>query len=103
MLPFESVTEENYVGDLTLMVEDVNVGDVEEDMEESRAWDRYVRSGEQVAACGEVGVGEIKRWEGKIRDLVREAYAVEGAEGEERTIVDVDLSEVLRAHAARYA
>lgn len=103
MLPFESVTDENYVGDLTLMVEDVNVGDVEEDMEESRVWDRYVRSGEQVAAFGEVGVGGIKRWEGKMRDLVKEAYAVEGAEGEERAIVDVDLSEVLRAHAARYA
>lgn len=112
LLPFETVTQETYTGDLTLLFEDVNVDDVEADMRESGAWDRYVRSGEVEEGGGkgafeEVvvgGGGEVRRWEGKLRGMVREMYAVgEGTEGEGgRGSVDVnmDLSEILRAHAA---
>ena len=98
MLPFERVMEDTYMGDLTLVIEDVNVGDVEEDMRESGAWDRYVRSGKEV---GEVfgEVEDIERWKGRLRDLVRATYVVEGGDGE-RADVNVDLSKILRAHHA---
>ena len=102
MLPFETVSEETYTGDLTLMIKDVNVDDVEEDMKESGAWDRYVKSGEGGKAFEKAGVGAVKRWEGELREMVREMYAVKGAEGE-IVNVDVDLSKTLRAHAAGFA
>lgn len=105
MLPLETLKEENYIGDLTLMVEDVNVGDVEGDMTEGGAWDRYVRSGVTGDAFEKMGAEEVKRWEEKLRNLVREMYAAEGEEEEEkaRADVDVDLSKTLQAHAAGYA
>ena len=105
MLPLETVTEEAYIGDLTLLIEDVTVDDVEEDMKDGGAWDRYIKSGEQDVAFGKADVGDVKRWEGRVREMVRELYAVKGVngEGEERANVDVDLSKILRAHAVEYA
>lgn len=102
MLPLEALKEENYIGNLTLMVEDVNAGDVEEDMKDSGVWDHYVKSGEVGGAFEKVIGEELQRWEGKLRDLMREMYAAEGEE-EERADVDVDLSKILQAHAAGYA
>ena len=102
-LPLETLKEENYIGDLTLMVEDVNVRDVEEDMKESGAWDCYVKSGAVGEAFEDVGAEKIRRWEEKLRELVGEMYAVENGEGEgERAdvCVDMDLSKMLHAHAA---
>ena len=104
MLPLENVKEENYIGDLTLVVDDVNVGDVEEDMQESGVWDKYVKRGEEGDAFGSVGAvsaEEIKSWEKKLRDLLRGMYAEEG-EGESVDL-DVDLSKILQAHAAGFA
>ena len=109
MLPLESVTAENYVGDLTLVVEDVGVRDVEGDMRESGAWDRYVGSGAMVGdAFGRVSVEEVRRWGGKLRELVRGTFVVVGEEGMRADVdvdvdVDVDLSRILQAHAAEPA
>lgn len=120
LLPFETVTQESYIGDLKMLISDVNVDDVEADMRESGAWDRYVRSGkEEEGGIGSgafkeevVGGGEVRRWEGKLRELVREMYAVRGAEREGEgegdgrrgsVDVDIDLSNILRAHAAQFA
>ena len=105
MLPLETLKEENYIGDLTLVVEDVDVGDVEGDMMACGAWDVYVRSGEVGDAFEKMSAEEVKRWEKELRDLVREMYAVEGEEEEEeaRADVDVDLSKTLQARAAGYA
>lgn len=100
MLPLESLKEENYIGDLFLTVEDVDVGDVEADMKESGAWDTYVKSGDGGEAFEDVGVEEIKRWEEKLRELVRGVYAVEGEGGRDIVDVDMDLSKILQAHAA---
>lgn len=105
MLPLETMTEEGYTGDLTLMVEDVNEGDVEEDMQESGAWDQYVKSGEVGEAFANVDVEEVKLWEEELRHLLRGASAVQGKEKqEERAEVDVDgdLLEIMQAHAARF-
>lgn len=104
MLPLENVKEENFIGDLTLVVDDVNVGDVEEDMQESGVWDNYVKRGEEGDAFGSVGAvsaEEIKSWDKKLRDLLRGMYAEEG-EGESVDL-DVDLSKILQAHAAGFA
>ena len=104
MLPLENVKEENYIGDLTLVVDDVNVGDVEEDMQESGVWDNYVKRGEEGDAFGSVDAvcaEEIKSWEKKLRDLLKGMYAEEG-EGESVDL-DVDLSKILQAHAAGFA
>ena len=101
-MPLETLKEENYIGDLTLMVEDVNVRDVEEDMKESGAWDCYVKSGAVGAAFEDVGAGKMRRWEEKLKELVREMYAVENdGEGERATAdLDVDLSKMIHTHAA---
>lgn len=101
MLPLENVKEELYIGDLILIVEDVNVGDVEEDMQESGPWDNFVKSGEVGEAFEKVGVEDITRWEKKLRDLARGIYAMEG-QGESADL-DVDLSKIWKAHAAGFA
>ena len=101
MLPLETVKEELYIGDLTLIVEDVNVGDVEEDMQESGAWDDYVKAGKAGEAFEKVDV-EVPRWEEKLRALVGGMYAVEGEEGESADL-DLNLSNILQAHAAGFA
>ena len=100
MLPFESVTEEKYVGDLTFLIQDVNIDDVEDDMKESGAWDQYVKRGEDGKGFGKVDTGTTKRWEGKIKEMVKEMYAEE--EGRKAN-VDVDLLEKMQAHAVEYA
>ena len=96
------------MGDLTLVVEDVNAGDVEEDMRDSGAWDRYVRAGEVGGAFEDVDAERVRTWEGMLKGLVGRMYAVEGSEGEgeqgqEGAGMDVDLVKVLRAHADGYA
>lgn len=107
LLPFETVTQETYIGDLTLVITDVNIDDVDEDMRESGAWDRYVRSGKEGGGVAfEVGGGEVGRWEGKLREMLRKIYAVDGVEGGRGSVdvdVDVDLLKILRAHAAEFA
>ena len=100
MLPFESVTEENYVGDLTFLIRDVNMDDVEQDMKESGMWDQYVKCGEDGKGFGKADTENTKKWEGKIKEMVREMYAEE--EGG-RANVDVDLFEKMQAHAVEYA
>ena len=105
MLPFETVSAEAYIGDLTLVVEDVSVGGVEGDMKGSGAWDRYVRSGEVGGGFEGVGVLEVERWEGTLRGLVRGLFAVEGeGEGGEKSVeVDVDLLGIVQVHGAGFA
>ena len=102
MLPLETVKEELYIGDLNLMVEDVNLGDVEEDMQESGAWDIYVKEGEVGEAFENVDIEEVQRWEEKLRALVAGVYAVEDEEGESADL-DLDLSRIFEAHAAGFA
>lgn len=102
-LPLETLKEEDYIGDLTLTIEDVNIGDVDEDMKESSAWDRYVMNGEVGCALEDVGAENIIKWDKKVRELVRELYSVEdGDEEGERTSKDLemDLSKTLQALAA---
>ena len=100
MLPFESVTEANYLGALTFLIQDVNIDDVEVDMKESGAWDQYVQRGGNGKGFGKVDTEATKRWEGKIKEMVREMYAEE--EGA-RANLDVDLLEKMQAHAVEYA
>ena len=100
MLPFESVTEENYVGDLTFLVQDVNIDDVEQDMKESGAWDQYVKRGEDGKGFGNLDTGSTKRWEGTIKEMMTKMYADE--EGG-RANPDVDLLEKIQSHAVEYA
>ena len=100
MLPFESVTEENYVGDLTFLVQDVNMDDVEQDMKESGAWDQYVKRGEDGKGFGKLDTESTKRWEGTIKQMVTEMYTDE--EGG-RANADVDLLEKIQSHAVEYA
>lgn len=102
LLPFETVTEANYVGGLVFVVEDVNGGDVEADMKESGLWDQYVRSGEVGDAFEGVGLAEVERWGGKLRGLVGGMYAVDGEEGESSGL-GINLLKALQAHAAEHA
>ena len=101
MLPFESVTEANYLGALTFLIRDVNIDDVEADMKESGAWDQYVQRGEDGNGFGKVDTGTTKRWEGKIKEMVREMYAEE--EGGKANVNVQDLLEKMQAHAVEYA
>ena len=108
LLPLETIKDETYTGDLTLMVEDVNAGDVEEDMKDSGAWDRYVRVGEVGGAFEDVDVERVRTWEGMLKGMVGKMYAVEGQEGEEEqeqegADMDVDLVKILRTHANGHA
>ena len=96
MLPFESVTEENYVGDLTFLVQDVTIDDVEDDMKEGGVWDQYIQRGEDGNGFGTVDTGTTKRWEGTIKEMLREMYAEEDGG---RANLDVDLLEKVQAHA----
>ncbi|KAL9065412.1 MAG: hypothetical protein Q9161_008268 [Pseudevernia consocians] len=105
MLPLETLKEEDYIGGLTLVVADVNVGDVEGAMQDSGACDHYVEKGEVGAAFENAGADQIKQWEDTLRDVVRGMYAVEGGgegegEGEERADVEVDMSRIVPARAA---
>ena len=100
-LPFESLTEANYLGALTFLIQDVNIDDVEADMKESGAWDQYVQRGEGGQGFGEVDTGTTKRWEGKIKEMARQMYAEE--EGGKANVDVQDLLEKMQAHAVEYA
>ena len=102
LLPLEKVTEENYVGDLTFLIQDVNADDVEVDMKESGAWDQYVKRGEDGKGFGKVDTGTMKRWEGRIKEMVREMYAAEEAGGRANVDLDLDLLEKMQVHAVEH-
>ena len=108
LLPLDFIKDETYTGDLTLVVEDVNAGDVEANMKDSGAWDRYVRVGELGRAFEDVDVERVKSWEAMLKGLVGKMFAVGGQEGEEvqgqeGANLEVDLLKILQIHANGYA
>ena len=94
MLPFETVREDAYIGDLVLQVDTADL-DIETQME----------NGNDIEAFSTPTTEQIKAWEETLKEMVKSSYRIEGMSPEEEMDgdLDVDLVANLQDHAGQTA
>lgn len=94
MLPFETVREDAYIGDLVLQVDTADL-DIETQME----------NGNDIEAFLTPTTEQIKVWEEALKEMVKSSYRIEGMLPEEEMDgdLDVDLVAILQDHAGQTA
>ena len=104
MLPFETLREELYIGDLVLPLktEGLNLG---AQVHSSALCDEYIDKGKEVEAFSNPTRRLVGEWEGRLKEMVKALYRIEGMAPEEDMDgeLDVDLWSVLGSHAAATA
>ena len=104
MLPFETLREDTYIGDLILQVKTSDL-DIKSQMEKGRLYDEYINSGKDLAAFSSPTTQQIKGWEETLKKMVKASYRIEGMAPEEEMDgdLDVDLMAIWLEHAAQTA
>lgn len=101
MLPFETLQDEAYIGDLVLPLktEGLNLG---AQMLSSASCDEYIDKGREVEAFLNPTIQQVKEWEQRLKEMVKALYRIEGMAPEEEMDgeLDVDLVSILGSHAA---
>ncbi len=104
MLPFETLREEAYIGDLVLPLktECLNLGP---QVLSSALCDEYIDKGEEVEAFSAPTTRQVEEWEQRLKEMVKALYRIEGMAPEEEMDgeLDVDLGPILASHAAATA
>ena len=104
MLPFETLREEAYIGDLVLPLktEDLNL---RSQVLSSALFDGYIDKGKEVEAFSNPTAREVEEWERRLKEMVKASYRIEGMAPEEEMDgeLDVDLASVIKSHAAATA
>ena len=104
MLPFETLREEAYIGDLVLPLktECLNLG---AQVLSSALCDEYIDKGEEVEAFSAPTTRQIEAWEQRLKEMVKALYRIEGMAPEEDMDgeLDVDLGSIIESHAAATA
>ena len=104
MLPFETLQEEAYIGDLVLPLktEGLNLG---AQVLPSALCDEYIDKGKEVEAFSNPTTQQIEEWEQRLKEMVKTLYRIEGMAPDEDMDgeLDVDLGSVLASHAAATA
>ena len=104
MLPFETLREDTYIGDLILQVKTEDL-DIELQMEKGGTCDEYIDNGKDVEALASATTVQVTRWERALKEMVKNSYRIEGMEPEEEMDGDlgVDLVTIWRNHVAKTA
>ena len=104
MLPFETLQEELYIGDLVLPLKTEGL-DLKAQVLSSALCDEYVDKGKEVEAFSNPTRRLVGEWEGRLKEMVKALYRIEGMAPEEDMDgeLDVDLWSVLGSHAAATA
>ena len=104
MLPFETLQEESYIGDLVLPLktEGLDLGAL---VLSSALCDEYADKGKEVEAFSNPTRWQVGEWEGRLKEMVKALYRIEGMAPEEDMDgeLDVDLWSVLGSHATATA
>lgn len=104
MLPFETLREESYIGNLvlTLKTEDLNLSSR---VLSSALYDEYIDKGKEVEAFSNPTAREVEEWERRLKEMVKALYRIEGMAPDEDMDgeLDVDLAPVIASHAAATA
>ena len=104
MLPFETLREDNYIGDLVLPLKTEGLN-LRSQVLFSAFNDEYIVKGKEVKAFANPTTGEIEEWERRLKDMVKALYRIEGMAPDEEMDgeLDVDLKSVMGSHAAAIA
>ena len=101
MLPFETLQEELYIGDLVLPLktEGLNLG---AQVLSSALCDEYVDKGKEVEAFSNPTRRQVEEWEQRLKEMVKALYRIEGMAPEDDMDgeLDVDLVSIIGSHAA---
>ena len=104
MLPFETLQEEAYIGDLVLPLktEGLNLGP---QVLSSALWDEYIDKGKEVEAFSNPTTQQVEEWQRRLKEMVKALYRIEGMAPEEDMDgeLDVDLKSIIGSHAAATA
>ena len=104
MLPFETLQEEAYIGDLVLPLktEGLNLGP---QVLSSALFDEYIDKGKEVEAFSNPTTQQVEEWEQRLKEMVKALYRIEGMAPEEDMDgeLDVDLGSIIGSHAAATA
>ena len=104
MLPFETLREEAYIGDLVLPLkaEDLNL---RSQVLSSALYDEYIDKGKEVEAFSNPTTRQVEEWERRLKEMVKGLYRIEGMAPEEDMDgeLDVDLGSIIASHAAATA
>ncbi len=104
MLPFETLQEGLYIGDLVLPLktEGLNLGP---QVLSSALCDEYIDKGKEVEAFSDPTTQQVEEWEQRLKEMVKALYRIEGMAPEEDMDgeLDVDLGSSIGSHAAAAA
>ena len=104
MLPFETLREEAYIGDLVLPLKTEGLN-LRSQVLSGALYDEYIDKGKEVEAFLNPTTSEVEEWERRLKEMVKALYRIEGMEPEEDMDgeLDVDLASVIKSHAAATA
>ena len=104
LLPFETLREETYIGDLVLPLKTEGL-DLKPRVRSSALHDEYIASGKELEAFSNPKAQEVEEWGRRLKEMVKALYRIEGMAPEEEMDgeLDVDLASVMGSHVAATA
>ena len=104
LLPFETLREDAYIGDLVLPLKTESL-DLGPQVRSSALCDEYIASGKEVEAFSNAKAQEVEEWERRLKMMVKALYRIEGMAPEEEMDgeLDVDLASIMGSHATATA
>lgn len=104
MLPFETLREDAYIGDLVLPLKTEGLN-LRSQVLSSAVYDEYIDKGKEVEAFANPTAREVEEWERRLKEMVKALYRIEGMAQEEEMDgeLDVDLASIIKPHAAATA
>ena len=104
MLPFETLQEEAYIGDLVLPLKTEGLN-LRPQVLSGVLYDEYIDKGKEVEAFLDPTAEQIEEWEQRLKEMVKALYRIEGMAPEEDMDgeLDVDLKSIIGHHGAATA
>ena len=104
MLPFETLREEAYIGDLVLPLNTEGLN-LRSQVLSGALYDEYIDNGKEVEAFSNPTTSQVEEWERRLKEMVKKLYRIEGMAPEEEMDgeLDVDLASIIRSHVAATA
>ena len=104
MLPFETLQEEAYIGDLVLPLKTEGLN-LRPQVLSGALYDEYIEQGKEVEAFLDPTVEQVEAWEQRLKEMVKALYRIEGMAPEEDMDgeLDVDLKSIIGRQGAATA
>ena len=104
MLPFETLQQEAYIGDLVLPLKTEGLN-LRPQVLSGALYDEYIDKGKEVEAFLDATAEQVEAWEQRLKEMVKALYRIEGMAPEEDMDgeLDVDLKSLIGPHGVATA